>query len=234
MQMVILAGGMATRLGPVTQEIPKSMICFNGKPFLEYQIELLRSSGITDLVLCVGHLCEQIQEYFGDGSRFGVNIKYSIEKDKLLGTGGALKMAEPLLEEEFLLMYGDSFLLLDYQEIMNRFRNSDKQGLMVAYKNDDCYDCSNVVVEDNLVKIYDKKQKTPDMVYIDEGLLALKKPALSLIPEKEVVPLENLLCHLVEQKQLLAFETNQRFYEIGSHAGIEGFEELVREGGVSL
>src|SRR4030042_2339790 len=111
MQMVILAGGLASRLGPLTQDTPKCMLCFHGKTFFEHQIDLLKRHDITDILMCVGHLADKIQEYFGDGSQFGVRLRYSVEKDKLLGTGGALKNAEPLLDNEFLLMYGDSYLL---------------------------------------------------------------------------------------------------------------------------
>ena len=214
MQIVILAGGLATRLGPLTENTPKSMLLLDGKPFLEHQIELLRQRGITEIVLCVGHLADKIKDYFGDGSRFGISIKYSVERDRLLGTGGALKMAEPLLDEEFLLMYGDSYLLLDYKRIMADFQRSDKPGMMVAYKNMDRYDTSNVALDGNLIKIYDKKQRTPEMVYIDAGLSALKKSALSFFPIGQAAPLEDLYCHLVKRKELLGFETDQRFYEI--------------------
>lgn len=232
MQMVILAGGLASRMGPLTQDMPKSMLQVNGKPFLEHQIELLRQRGITDIVLCVGYLAEQIKDYFGDGDRFGVHITYSEEGEKLLGTGGALKKAEPLLEEDFLLMYGDSYLLLDYAGIMADFRKSDKQGMMVVYRNMDCYDCSNVVLEANLVKLYDKKRKPPDMAHIDAGLSALKKSTLSFFLENEVALLEDLYSHLVQRRELLAFETDQRFYEIGSISGLEELDELSRSGSI--
>src|SRR5690348_17236437 len=133
MQMAILAGGLATRLRPITETIPKSMVPVQGKPFLEHQIALVRAHGVTDLVLCVGHLYQPIEAYFGDGSRFGLRIRYSVEADRLLGTGGALKQAEPLLEDRFFLMYGDSYLLYDYAEVMARAR--DHEALMVVYHN---------------------------------------------------------------------------------------------------
>jgi NDP-sugar pyrophosphorylase family protein len=230
MQMVILAGGRAKRMGNLTQDTPKSMLPVNGRPFLEHQLELLRQHGITEVVLCVGHLADQIKAYFGDGSRFGMHITYSEEQGRLLGTGGALKMAEPLLEEEFLLMYGDSYLLLDYLRIMADFRRSGKPGMMVAYKNNDYYDCSNCVLEGSLVKVYDKTRKAPEMSYIDAGLSALKRSTLSFFDPGEEAPLEDLYAHLVERKELLAFETDQRFYEIGSKAGIEELEGIFRLG----
>ena len=233
MQMVILAGGMATRLGPLTKDTPKCMLCFNGKTFFEHQIELLKKHQVTEIVLCVGHLADKIEAYYGDGSRFGLRIKYSVEQDRLLGTGGALKKAEPLLDEEFLLMYGDSYLLLDYADIMSRFRSSGKPGLMVVYRNLDLYDRSNVTLENDLVKVYDKKRKTPEMMYIDAGLSALKKSALTFLPEGEVCSLEGLFCHLIEEKGLLAYQTKQRFYEIGSPAGLEEFNRLICSAEVS-
>lgn len=230
MQMVILAGGLAKRLGPLTKETPKCMMCFKGRTFLEHQIDLLKKNQLTDIVLCVGHLADRIQAHFGDGSQYGVNIRYSVEQNGLLGTGGALKKAEPLLENDFLLMYGDSYLLLDYQGIMKRFRDSGKLGLMVAYRNMDCYDRSNLVLESDMVKTYDKKCSTPDMVWIDEGLSALRKEALVFLPGDQVTSLEDLFCRLIEQRQLVAYETCQRFYEIGSPAGLEEFKRLTESG----
>jgi NDP-sugar pyrophosphorylase family protein len=232
MQMVILAGGLATRLRPLTDTIPKSLVVIHRKPFLQYQLELLRRHGITDIILCIGHLGDQIRGYFEDGWRFGVNIRYSQEGERLLGTAGAIKHAEPLLEDIFLLMNGDSFLMLDYRGIMDYFRGFRKLGLMVVYKNCDRYDRSNVVLEGKLVKVYDRKQRTPGMIYIDEGLSVLRKEALELIPEGETVPIEFLYQSLISRGDLLAYETSQRFYEIGSPEGLEEFRQLVASGGI--
>ena len=160
MQIAILAGGLATRLQPLTEKIPKSMIMIQGKPFFQYQLEFLKKEGITDIVLCVGHLSEQIETYFGDGKRFGVNITYSKERDKLLDTAGALKNAERLLEDVFFVMYGDSYLFLDFEAVKGYYRIHNKSALMVVYKNHDIYDKSNVVVEDGMVMRYDKKHTT--------------------------------------------------------------------------
>jgi NDP-sugar pyrophosphorylase family protein len=230
MQMVILAGGLATRLRPITEKIPKSMVRISGKPFLQYQIDLLKKNQITDIVLCVGHLSEQIIDYFGDGRRFGVNIKYSQEKEELLGTAGAIKNAEPLLHEEFMIMYGDSYLMLDYRQIMSYFKQFDKLALMVVYKNFNQYDTSNVIVEDYFVKKYDKKNRTANMIYIDEGLSILRKAALNLVPGGQVVQLEEFFTQIIARKEMLAFETKQRFYEIGSFEGLKEFEEFITSG----
>ena len=230
MQIVILAGGLGTRLGSISEDIPKSMILVRGKPFLRYQIELFRSNGIENIALCVGHLAEKIIEYFGDGTRFGVRIRYGFERNGLLGTAGALKRAEPVLEDTFFLTYGDSYLVLDYVEVMDFFQRSGKLGLMVVYKNFNRYDRSNIVIEDNgakIVKVYDKKKQTPDMIHIDAGVSILKKEALAFLPSDIVVDLADLYRPLIQQRELLAYETPSRFYEIGSPNGLEEFRKLV-------
>ena len=227
MQAVILAGGLGARLKPVTDEIPKAMIPIRGKPFLEHQIGLLKRNGVSDIVLCLGYLGEKIKDHFGDGAKFGVKISYSEEGKKLMGTAGALKKAEAMLDDAFFVTYGDAYLLIDYRGVMEYFQKTDKLGLMVVYKNYDKYDRSNVVVEDGMVKIYDKKKKHPNMVYIDFGVSALRKKALGLIRSGEVMDLEGLYQQLIRRRELRAFETDQRFFEVGSPEGLREFEELV-------
>src|SRR3990172_12840536 len=161
MQIVILAGGLGTRLRPITERMPKCMVPVDGKPFLEYQLELFSRQGVRDIVLCVGHLGEAVLEHFGDGSRFGVQIAYSWERQGLLGTAGALKNAEPLLAPEFFVTYGDSYLLLDYREIMRRFREGNALGMMVAYRNHDRWERSNVALREGHVSAYDKTLRLP-------------------------------------------------------------------------
>ena len=229
MQVVILAGGLATRLRSITNKISKSMIRINEKPFLEYQIELLKKNNLTDILLCIGHLGGQIKDYFGNGKNWGVRLSYSEEKENLLGTGGALKKAESLVEDEFFVMYGDSYLILDYQEIADYFHNFDKQGLMVVYKNYNKFDKSNVVVKNGFVKVYNKRDSSPEMVYIDEGISILKKEILSDFPPHTPFPLDRIFQRLISKKELLAFETKQRFYEIGSWQGLNDFKKLILE-----
>lgn len=206
------------------------MVQIQRKPFLEYQIELLRQNGVRHIVLCIGHFAEQITSYFGDGRQFGVHISYSDEGGRHLGTAGALKFAEGILSDVFFVMFGDSYLILDYQEIMNCFLDSDKLGLMVVYRNDNCYDTSDILVQDGFVTAYDKERPLPGMVYINHGLSVLNKKALALIPSAKPTSLQEFLKNLIAQRQLLAFETKQRFYEIGSFAGLQEFESLVAEG----
>lgn len=227
MQAVILAGGLATRLRPITERIPKSLIQIHGKPFLQYQLDRLRQEGITDIVLCVGYLGEQIVAYFGDGHQYGMNINYSYDGKHLLGTGGALKKAEEYLCEEFFLTYGDSYLFIDYKTVMSWFKKFDKQGLMVVYQNYDQYDKSNVSIEGNLVKSYSKTNQTRDMIYIDYGASILRREVLNIIPEGEIYPLEELFRQLIGRQQLLAYEVKERFYQIGSTDGIEGFKQYI-------
>jgi NDP-sugar pyrophosphorylase family protein len=233
MQMAILAGGLGTRLRPLTSEVPKALIPIGGKPFLHHQIELLKRQGIRDIVLCVGHLAEKVQDYFGDGRWLGVRIKYSEEKGSLLGTAGAIKKAEPLLGDDFFLMYGDSYLMIDYQEIMRYFRRFHRLGLMVVWKNLDRLDRSNVSAKGNLVTAYNKDQKSSDMVYINYGLSVLRKEALVFIPPGRPFSQEEFYQILIDRRELLAFEVGQRFYEIGSPRGLEEFEMLVASGAVA-
>jgi NDP-sugar pyrophosphorylase family protein len=231
-QVAILAGGLATRLGPLTKEIPKSLIQIQGKPFLQYQLDFLKRGGIRDIVVCVGYLGEQIEEYFGDGRKFNLNIEYSYDGANLLGTAGALKNAERLFENEFFIMYGDSYLFLDFSAIVSHFRRFDKLGLMVVYKNYDQYDTSNVAIGDNLVKKYSKKRKTKDMVYIDYGASVLRKKALELVPSGRVYSLEKLFSQMIKQEELLCYETKQRFYQIGSPEGLEEFQKYISQRGM--
>ncbi len=228
MQMAILAGGLATRLGDLTRDQAKSMVRVLGKPFLEYQLELLSKKGITDILLCTGHLGEQVEKYAGNGEKYGLTIKYSLE-NRPLGTAGALKNASHLLEDMFFTMYGDSYLFLDFQAVMHYFLSQNKLGLMTVYENHDRYDLSNTAVEGNLVKRYSKKERTGDMVYIDYGANIFRREVFTLVPENRFYSLEDLFVRLIEMKELLAFEVKERFYEIGSLQGLQEFEAYMKE-----
>ena len=230
MQMVILAGGLATRMRPLTLKLPKSMLQIKGRPFLEYQLELLKEYEIKDILLCVGYKGELIKDHFGDGRKFGVNLSYSFDGDKLLGTAGALKKIYKLLNENFFLMYGDSYLPYDYQEIERHFRNSVKLSLMVAYRNQNRFDKSNLLIQDGMIKLYDKTLQGENLEYIDAGLSILKKEVLNLVPEEEPYDLEELYRTLISEEEMSAFEVKQRFYQIGSFEGLEEFRNLVEKG----
>jgi N-acetyl-alpha-D-muramate 1-phosphate uridylyltransferase len=229
MQAVILAGGLATRLRPLTKNIPKSMVIINNKPFLQYQLELLKKNGITDIVLCVGYLHEQIEDYFQNGKDFGVNIKYSKEGKNLLGTAGALKNAVDLLEEKFFLTYGDSYVFLDFQKILSYFNAHSEMALMVVYNNNDKYDKSNVCLNGDKVSKYDKNAGD-NMVYIDYGVSLLRKEILRFIPDGMVYSLDDVFKEIIKQNSMLAFEARERFYEIGSFKGLEEFTNYILSG----
>ncbi len=229
MQMVILAGGKATRLHPVTKTIPKSMVKIHGKPFLGYQLELLKKNKITDIVLCLGMFSQQIIDYFGDGKDYGASIKYSIEEpDNLLGTAGALKKAENLLNDIFLVMYGDSYLPIDFMRVSKAFQKSKKDSLMTVYKNNNRFDKSNVITDGKTVLSYDKSGKNQSLSHIDYGLLVFKKSVLDIISLNEFKNLDYLITELIDRKQMAAYEVNQRFYEIGTPAGITDFENYIK------
>jgi NDP-sugar pyrophosphorylase family protein len=226
-QVAIIAGGLATRLGELTKSQPKSMVLIAGKPFLEHQLEYLKKAGVRNVILCVGHLGQQIEDYFGDGSKFDIKIDYSRE-DRLLGTAGALKRAEPNLLDVFFTLYGDSYLFLDYKLAMTHFKSKNKLAMMSVYKNRDLYDKSNTAVSDGMVKKYSKQEKTGDMVYIEYGANIFDKKVLKMIPQDKTYGLEDLFPRLIEKNQLAAYEISERFYEIGSKQGIQDFTEFIR------
>ena len=228
MQIVVLCGGKATRLYPLTKKIPKSMIRFEGKPFLEQQLDLLKKNRIFDIVLCVGYKAEQIKKYFGDGKNFGVEIKYSSDKKKLLGTGGALKKAENLLEDSFLVMWGDSYLPFNFQKAIKFFKKSNKSGMLIVFKNLNKYEPSNVEVKNNLVKSYSKKRKTKKMKYIDYGISIYRKEVLKHLPKNQICDLTKLQQALIKKRQLLAYPAEKRFYQIGSPDGLEELKNYIK------
>ena len=219
--IAILAGGLATRLKPLTESIPKSLIELAGKPFAIHQIELLRRHGITEIVFCVGHLGEKIKTALGNGSSFGVHLDYVFDGPVLLGTGGALRKALPLLRKAFFVLYGDSYLDCDYAAIEHTFWTSGKLGLMTVLRNLDQWDHSNILFKEDRIQRYDKNHRSLDMEHIDYGLGVLQACVLSRYPEDAAIDLVNIYQDLIGQDQLAAFEVNQRFYEIGSPPGLE-------------
>jgi NDP-sugar pyrophosphorylase family protein len=228
--VAVLAGGLATRLRPITEKIPKSLIPVAGKPFLAHQLELLRARGIGRAVLCVGYLGEMIQREFGDGSAFGLRLDYTFDGPKLLGTGGALRRALPLLGKEFFVLYGDSYLPVEYRPIAEFFRRSGKLGCMTVYRNEGRYDTSNVVFRDGSVVVYDKKNRLPEMRHIDYGLSLFQATVFNAYPADKPFDLAEVMGKLVREKQLAGYEVHERFYEIGSPAGLTELEKLLQGG----
>jgi NDP-sugar pyrophosphorylase family protein len=222
--VAILAGGLATRLRPITEKIPKALIEIAGKPFIFHQLHYLRKEGIRKVILCLGYLCEMIEEEVGDGSNFDLDITYSHDGDFLLGTGGSIKKALPLLDENFYVLYGDSFLPIRFSPVEESFLKSKKSALMTVILNENKWDKSNVIFRDGLVLEYNKKEPKSEMKFIDYGLGILSKSLFDKYEEKVAFDLADLYHLLSIKSQLAGFEVNERFYEIGSHQGIKETE----------
>jgi MurNAc alpha-1-phosphate uridylyltransferase len=223
----VLCGGLAKRLGSVTASVPKSLISICGEPFLAHQLRLLRERGVTEAVLCVGHLGNMIQDFAGDGSRFGVHLSYSEDGPLLLGTAGAIKRALPLLSECFFVIYGDSYLPCDYEEVARQFSNTDARGLMTVYRNEGKFDSSNVEYEAGRIIRYDKRNQTPAMAFIDYGLGVFRRAAFRDVPEDRPFDLADVYAGLLAEDSLAAAEIGERFYEIGSPQGIADLERYL-------
>jgi NDP-sugar pyrophosphorylase family protein len=203
----------------------------NGRPFLEYELELLASHGVDDIVLCVGYKGEMIHEHFGDGGRFGANIRDSSEGDRLLGPIGALKLAEGLLRKSFFVAYGDAYLRLDYRRMMEELLEGDEPAMMAVYRNEGRFGRSDVVVKDGYVTAYDKARHLPGMEWVNFGVTAMKKEALASIERGRVCDEPTFYGGLVKKRGLRAFEVNDRFYEIGSEKSLVEFAEFIFEAG---
>ena len=226
--LALLAGGLATRLRPLTEKIPKSMLTVADEPFIAHQLRQFHRQGILRVVICLGFLGEMVRDFVGDGSRFGLSVEYSADGDVLLGTGGALKKALPLLGDEFMVVYGDSYLPTDFSLPLESFRRTQRLALMTVYRNEAKWDQSNVIFRDGQIIQYDKKDKTPEMAYIDYGLGVLKREGFDACPEKTFVDLADIYTRLLSQEQLAGYEVKERFYEIGSHAGILDTETFLK------
>ena len=227
--VAILAGGLATRLRPHTETIPKSLIEVAGRPFAEHQLALLRAHGIERVVFCVGHLGEQIRDVIGDGGRLGLDVAYSFDGPVLLGTGGALRRALPLLGSAFFVLYGDSYLECDYAAIERAFVAAGKPGLMTVFRNDGQWDTSNVLFTDGRIARYDKTARTPDMRHIDYGLGVLDARVIESYDPGRPLDLAAVYADLVARDQLAGFQVATRFYEIGSHGGLEDTRRHLEE-----
>lgn len=227
MPVAILAGGLATRLRPITETIPKSLVEVAGRPFLAHQLDQLAAQGLTEVVLCVGHLGEKIKDQFGDGSAHGVSLRYSFDGPKLLGTGGALRKALPMLGDAFYTLYGDSYLPVDFKEIGRAFLVSGQDGLMTVFENGGLYDASNVSWRDGKILIYDKEARQPEMRHIDYGLSLFKSKVFKSIQTDRKIDLAEIMGKLLDAEELCGFEVNKRFYEIGSHSGLMELNKLL-------
>ena len=229
MQAVILAGGLGTRLGDITKQVPKPMVPVAGVPYLEHQLRLLREQAITNVVLLTGYLAEQIEEHFGDGGRLGLSIRYSREEVPL-GTGGALRQARDLLEDTFLLIYGDSYLPIDYRAVLMKLRESTAIGLVVAYQ--DRVGLTSVqknlaIDRDDYVLRYEKDTAATGLDYVEAGVLAFRQQVLDYLPATREVSLEkDVFPKLIAEHRMIAAVTEQRFYDIGTPDRLEVINRL--------
>jgi NDP-sugar pyrophosphorylase family protein len=224
--VAILAGGLGTRLGPLTAAIPKALIPLNGEPFLAHQLRLLRRHGMERVVLCVGYLGEMIRDFAGDGAAFGLRVEYSFDGPELRGTAGAIRNALPLLGEAFFVLYGDSYLPCDYEAVAQAFAASSKQALMTVLKNCDRWDRSNVEFADGRILAYSKAERTSAMRHIDYGLGAFRR---ELMESTTAPDLAHVYAEALARGELAAYEVNQRFYEIGSPEGLRETAEFLRQ-----
>jgi len=231
--VAILAGGLATRLRPVTQTLPKSLLELNGEPFIVHQLRLLRARGIRRVVLCLGHLGALVQQAVGDGSTLGLQVDYSFDGSVLLGTAGAVKNALPKLGESFFVMYGDSYLPCDYAAIARNFESAGGLGMMTVFRNEGKWDASNVEFEQGKILAYSKTDRTPSMRHIDYGLGVFRAEAFRSVLAGNPYDLVELYRDLLRRGQLAAFEVRERFYEIGSPAGLQETAEFLASHAVS-
>lgn len=229
MQVVILAGGLGTRLRSVAPDLPKSLVPVAGRPFVEHQFDLLRKNGLQDVLLCVGFHGDRVQKHVGDGSAFGMRVRYSYEDPaQLLGTGGALLNALPHLREMFFVLYGDSYLPTDYQAVLRAFESSDRPAMMCVYRNEGQWDSSNVKVEGGTVVFYSKAAAVGEANYIDYGLSAYRKSVIQLYAGVTLpLDLGRMQEDLVRRGEVAAFEVKERFYEIGKPEGLAELEALL-------
>jgi NDP-sugar pyrophosphorylase family protein len=231
--VAILGGGLASRLRPLTEHVPKSLLRVAGRPFIFHQLEMLRSQGVEHVVLCVGHLGEQIRSTVGDGATPGLALSYSFDGEQLLGTGGALKHALPLLGDDFFVLNGDSYLPCSLAAVQRAYQAAHRPALMTVLHNHNKWDRSNVLLNEGEPLLYDKQAPRADMHHIDFGLSVLSRAVFASYREAGVIDLADIFRDLSRNGRLAAFEVTERFYEIGSLEGLKDTEQFLsrRRGG---
>jgi NDP-sugar pyrophosphorylase family protein len=234
--VALLAGGLATRLRPITEKIPKALVELAGRPFIDWQLDLLAENGIRHVVMCLGYLGEMVRDHCGDGAARGMKLDYSFDGEKLMGTGGAILRARHLLADTFWVMYGDSYMDIDYRAVLKTFDIATTKpadfsrpalGLMTVLKNANQWDTSNVIFKNNELIKYDKRDRSPDMQYIDYGVALLRDQALDRMPADRPADLAELYTQLVDERKMIGYEVTQRFYEIGTPASLEEAREYL-------
>ncbi|CAN5252972.1 nucleotidyltransferase family protein [soil metagenome] len=227
--VAILAGGLATRLGALSKVTPKALVAVAGRPFIDHQLALLRRDGVRNVVICAGHLGEMIRAYLGDGAGFGLAVHYSFDGERLLGTGGALRRALPLLGGTFFVLYGDSYRDIRLSPVLAALVASGKPALMTVFANEGRWDTSNVLFDGSSVLRYDKRNPTPNMRYIDYGLGVLTAPLLTAYKADQAFDLADVYAKCSVDGQLAGYEAERRFYEIGTPAGLAEADTFLRE-----
>ncbi|HYP98282.1 MAG TPA: sugar phosphate nucleotidyltransferase [Polyangiaceae bacterium] len=233
MQAVILAGGLGTRLGARTRDLPKALVPIAGRPFLAWLVESLERNGYRQLVLCIGHYGEQIIDFLGNGAAFGVEVSYSKDGERLLGTGGAIRQAlsRDLLAETFLVTYGDSYLPFDYAAPLRDLdAHPEALGTMSVFGNHGAWDASNCEIGRGLVLRYEKGGKDAALTHIDYGAIALRRSVIAEKPSDVVFGLDAIQHELAKAHRLRAYEAQERFYEVGSELGISDLEKKLASG----
>lgn len=222
--IIILAGGLATRLRPITEKIPKSMVQILGRPFIDWQLELLARSGYKEIIISVNYLGNYIEDHIGNGQQFGLNVRFVYDGIIQLGTGGAITKASEGLKGDFAVIYGDSYLPINYAEVEEAFLSSDKLALMTVYKNKNVLESSNLEFINGKIERYSKKNKNAKMQHIDYGLEYFKREVFSQASGPNPLDLADLLESMVKNDEIEAFLINQRFFEVGSFQGIKDLE----------
>jgi N-acetyl-alpha-D-muramate 1-phosphate uridylyltransferase len=224
--VAILAGGLATRLGALTERAPKSLVEVAGRPFIVHQLQLLAQLGVEQVVLCIGHLGEMVQQVVGDGRRFGLQVQYSLDGSEPLGTGGALRQALPLLGESFFVVYGDSYLRQPMEPVQEQFLAAAAPALMCVLRNEGRWDRSNVIFSAGRIVRYSKRETTPEMRFVDYGLSILSAATLAQAQQPRF-DLGDLFESLAGSGGLAGYEVFERFYEVGSVQGISALNDFL-------
>jgi N-acetyl-alpha-D-muramate 1-phosphate uridylyltransferase len=228
LSVAVLAGGLGMRLRPITERTPKSLLPINGEPFIAHQLRLFRRRGIDRVILCLGYLGEQVQDFVGSGEAYGLSVTYSCDGPVPLGTAGAVRRALPQLGDAFFVIYGDSYLPCDYRAAQGAFVRSGKQALMTVFNNGGRWDASNVDFREGRIVAYDKRLRTPRMRHIDYGLGVFRQSAFAGYQDC-ARDLETIYQDLLARDELAALEIEERFYEAGSPEGIRSLSEMLAE-----